>query len=247
VGVPEWAEITVSGPAPRIDRLRPESFEAVIDLTGMTGNFQAPVDVTAPQGVVLERVNPGEVLGILKRMTTKQVPVQVVWLGVVPLDLRLAAVPRPDVVTVRGRAPRLDRVAQVVVPVDAEAGERAGVAYATDSAGRPVDQVTVEGDVVTVTVMAEPLYVARDVALELEPPDLPRLLEATLDRTSVRVVGSPSRVEALHGLAARIERPTEALDGGRYTLPVTIDAPDGVAVVEGVTATVVVAAATATE
>jgi YbbR domain-containing protein len=241
VGLPPFAEITVSGPTPRVDRLRPESFEAVIDLTGMTGNFQAPVVVTAPQGVTLERVNPGEVLGILERVTTKQVPVRVAYLGTAPEDVRLIAAPQPDVVTVRGRAPRLDRVSQVVVAIDAAPGERAGVPYAVDGAGRPIDQVTVEADLVTVTVTAEPVLVSRELPLELAAPELRGLLEAVLDRATVMVVGPPSRIESLHALAAHIDVPTEGLAGGRYTRPVRVAAPEGVTVVGDVTATVIVA------
>jgi YbbR domain-containing protein len=238
VGLPPFAEVTVSGPTNRVDRLRPESIEAVIDLTGRSGDFQAPVVVTPPQGVVLERVNPNEVLGILERVTSKQVPVQVVYLGTAPADVRLRSVPEPDVVTVRGRAPRLERVAQVIVAVDPEGGEDVVAPYAADAAGRPVDEVTVAPASVTVTTAAEPVLVRREVALELEAPDHPRLLEAVLDRETAVIAGPPTVVGAIATLTASVDLPTEGPPGGRYTLPVTLATPDGVVNVSEVTATV---------
>jgi YbbR domain-containing protein len=238
VGLPPFAEVTVSGPTNRVDRLRPESIEAVIDLTGRSGDFQAPVVVTPPQGVVLERVNPNEVLGILERVTSKQVPVQVVYLGTAPADVRLRSVPEPDVVTVRGRAPRLERVAQVIVAVDPEGGEDVVAPYAADAAGRPVDEVTVAPASVTVTTAAEPVLVRREVALELEAPGHPRVLEAVLDRETAVVAGPPTVVGAIATLTASVDLPTEGPPGGRYTLPVTLATPDGVVNVSEVTATV---------
>ncbi len=239
VGLPPFAEVTVSGPTNRVDRLRPESIEAVIDLTGLSGDFQAPVVVTPPQGVALERVNPNEVLGILERVTTKQVPVQVVYLGTPPADVRLRSASDPDVVTVRGRAPRLERVAQVIVAVDPTDGVDAAVPYAADAAGRPVDEVTIAPASITVTTAAESVLVRREVELELELEERPpRLVSATLDQESVVVAGPPTVVAALGTLRASVDVPTEGLAGGRYTRPVTISTPSGVVVVSEVTATV---------
>jgi hypothetical protein len=67
----------------------------VLDLSGSSGDFAAPVGVSPPQGVVLERVNPAEVLGILERVATRQVPVTVVHLGDAPADVRLFSVAEP--------------------------------------------------------------------------------------------------------------------------------------------------------
>jgi YbbR domain-containing protein len=238
VGLPPFAEVTVSGPTNRVDRLRPESIEAVIDLTGRSGNFQAPVVVTPPQGVALERVNPNEVLGILERVTTKQVPVQVVYLGSPPADVRLRSIPDPDVVTVRGRAPRLDRVAQVIVAVDPVDGVDEAAPYPADAAGRPVDEVTISPAVVSVATEAEAVLVRREVPLELEPTEGPRLREVRLDHESVVVAGPPTVVAAIATLAARVDLPTEGLPGGRYTRSVTVETPPGVMSVSDVTATV---------
>jgi YbbR domain-containing protein len=247
VGLPPFAEVTVSGPTNRVDRLRPESIEAVIDLSGLTGNFQAPVVVTPPQGVTLERVNPNEVLGILERVTTKQVPVQVVYLGPPPADVRLRSVAEPDVVGVRGRAPRLERVAQVIVAVDPADGGDLVAPFAADAAGRPVDEVSVEPSSIAVTTVAESVLVRREVGLELDVVERPRLREVMLDQERAVVVGPPTVVAGLNTLAARVDLPTEGLPGGRYTLPVTITTPAGVVPVGEVTATVEFAPATETD
>lgn len=245
IGQPPFAEVTVSGPTNRVDRLRPESFEAVIDLTGLSGDFQAPVVVTAPQGVVLERVNPNEVLGILERVTTKQVPVQVVHLGSAPADMRLRSLAEPDVVSVRGRAPRLERVARVIAAVDASDGEIVVTPYAADAFGRPVEEVTVAPNAIAVATVAEGVLVRREVPLQLERPEAERLVEVTLDQATVIVAGPPTMVAAIDRLAARVDLPELGLPGGRYTLSVTVVTPPGIVAFGTPSATAVYEAAAA--
>lgn len=238
VGLPQFAEVTVSGPSNRVDRLRPESIEATIDLTGLTGNFQATVAVTPPQGVVLERVNPAEVLGILERVTSKQVPVQVVYLGTTPADVRVVSWAEPDVVTVRGRAARLERVAQVLVAVDPAGGEEVVAPYAADAAGRPVDEVAVEPQSVLVETVTEGVLVRREVPLELAFDARERLVEVRLDQERAVVAGPPTVVAGLGVVVARVELPADGLPEGRYTRAVTLELPQGVVPADGVTATV---------
>lgn len=239
VGIPAFAEVSVSGPSNRIDRLRPESIDAVIDLAGVTGEFQVPVDVTPPQGVVLERVNPAEVIGLLEAVVSKRVPVQVVHLGSPPDDLRVHSATDPAVVTVRGRAPRIERSTQAIVAVVASEGDALIAPFAADAAGRPVEDVTVEPERVLVSTSLEPVLVRREVPLRLVPPSHPRLVEASLDQPTVVVAGPPSVVATLEALDALVDLPTESPPTGRYTRPVTVETPSGVVSVGTVTATVV--------
>jgi YbbR domain-containing protein len=241
IGIPEVAEVTVSGPIQRVDRLRPESIEAVLDLAGRTGNFTAPVSVSPPQGVVLERVNPAEVLGILEPVTARQVPVTVVHLGEPPPDGRLHSVAEPGFVTVRGRRARLDRVTQALVAVEqGEQGEQETVAapFAADASGRPVEEVSVSPGTVRIVSRVEPLLARREVPLRLVPLVIDHVGDVVPSHETVPVVGPRSVLERLDELVGTIALPTERPAPGRYTLPVNVVPPPGVVLLEEVTASV---------
>lgn len=246
IGIPEVAEVTVTGPSQRLDRLRPEGIEAILDLTALSGDFAAPVVVTPPQGVALERVTPAEVLGILERVATRSVPVRVVYLGEVPSDLRLSAVAEPAVVDVRGRGARLDRVTQVLVAVSTEAatategaaGDAAepvlvtAAPFPADANGRPVDEVTVSPSTVTITTTRDPIL--REVALPLRLLPVAGVVDVEASHELVRVVGPPSALAGLDELVGAVALPTERPPPGRYTHAVTIATPTGVVVVDDV-------------
>ncbi len=238
IGIPEVAEVTVSGSSQRLDRLRPESVEAVLDLSGLSGDFTAPVSVSPPQGVVLERVNPAEVLGILERVATREVPVTIVHLGAQPADGRLHSLAEPDVVTVRGRSARLERVTQVLVAVDARQEQSSAAPFAADATGRPVDDVAVTPNTVTVTTSVERLLVRREVPLRLLPLVINHVGEVVLSHETVELVGPPSVLDQLDELVGAIALPTERPPPGRYTLAVNVATPAGVSLLGEVTASV---------
>lgn len=238
IGVPEVAEVTVSGPSPRLDRLRPESIEAVLDLSGLTGDFAAPVRVSPPQGVVLERVTPAEVLGILERVASREVPVTVVHLGTAPPDVKLISQAEPATVTIRGRGARLERVTQALVAVDPAQEDLEAAPFPADAAGRPVDEVTVTPAQVRVRTIAEPLLVRREVPLRLLPLVVDGVGEVQVSHERVPLVGPPSQVEPLQEVVGAIALPTERPEPGRYTLPVNVATPTGVSLLENVTVSV---------
>lgn len=238
IGVPEVAEVTVSGPGPRLDRLRPESIEAVLDLSGLAGDFTAPVRVSPPQGVVLERVTPAEVLGILERVATREVPVTVVHLGAAPVDVKLISQAEPATVTVRGRGARLERVVQALVAVDPAQEEAEAAPFPADASGRPVDEVAVAPAQVHVRTAAEALLVRREVPLRLLPLVIDGVSDVEPSHERVPLVGPPSLVDPLEEVVGAIALPTERPEPGRYTLPVNVATPPGVSLLEDVTVTV---------
>jgi YbbR domain-containing protein len=191
-------------------------------------------------------VNPGEVFVRLERIATKQVPVQIVYVGSTPPDVRLHGLADPPVVTARGRAVQLDRVSQALVAADPSEASAAATPFPVDASGRPVDEVALEPGTVQVTTVAESVLVRRRVPVELLPPLAERLQEAVLDAETVVLAGPPSLLAGLAVVVARLDLPTEGYAEGRYTLTVTIVTPDGVVPVERVTATVSFAAAPTT-
>lgn len=238
IGIPELAEVTVSGPTQRLDRLRPESIEAVLDLSGLSGDFAAPVVVSPPQGVTLERVTPAEVLGILERVATRSVPVTVVFLGTPPDDVKLVGTAEPATVEVRGRGARLDRVAQALVAVDVSTESASVAPFPADATGRPVDEVTVDPASVTVTTRSETVLVQRTVPLRLLPVVIGGVNEVVPSHDAVSLVGPPTLVGALQEVVGAAVLPTERPAPGRYTLAVNVATPSGVTVLDDVTVSV---------
>jgi len=223
IGLPEFAEVTVSAPTTRIDRLRPESFEAVIDLAGVTGDFQAQVSVAPPQGIALERVVPSEVIGIVEPLARAEVPVVPSVLGEVGGDLRVRATVTPAQAEVRGRAAMVTRAVAVVVPLlagDALGATAAeGVGFAVDEAGRPLPEVTVEPQGFVLGWDLEPVYAERTLPLQVSAPADARWSDPSGAPDEITVIGPRSSLAALDAVVADVDPPTGALESGRYTVP----------------------------
>jgi len=242
VGLPERVEVTVSGASSRIDRLRPESFDAVLDLTDVVGEFQVEVSIAPPQGIVLERVAPSEVIGALESVAVAEVPVRVTVAGALGPDERLAATASPNTAQVRGRAAIVERVVAVVVPVAAEDARTALATtvapYAVDATGRPVLDVTVAPDRVAVTIAVEPVRVERRVPLAVVAPTAAGWSGLQDAPPNVLVTGPATTLDALAVVEAVVQLPTEIPAGGRYTRPLTLALPAGVFALEAPTASV---------
>ena len=242
VGLPELVEVTVSGSSSRIDRLRPESFDAVLDLTDVVGAFQVEVSIAPPQGIVLERVAPSEVIGELETVAIAEVPVRITVAGALGPDERLAATATPETAQVRGRAAIVERVVAVVVPVAAEDARTALATtvapYAVDATGRPVLDVTVDPDRVAVAIAVEPVRVERRVPLAVVAPTATGWSDLQGAPSDVLVTGPATTLDALSVVEAVVQLPTEIPAGGRYTRPLTLALPEGVFALEAPTASV---------
>ncbi|MFU8887545.1 MAG: CdaR family protein [Trueperaceae bacterium] len=236
VGLPQFAEVTVSAPTTRIDRLRPESFEAVIDLAGLSGDFQVQVSVAPPQGIVLERVVPSEVIGIVEPVARAEVPVVASVLGDVGGDLRVRATVTPAQAQVRGRAAVVARAVAVVVPLPVGdtlgATATSGTGFAVDATGRPLPDVGIEPQSFTLGWDLEPVYVSHSLPLQVAAlPDGPWSAPSGAP-SQITVVGLRSSVAALDAVVADVDLPTGALESGRYTVPLRPRLPADVLAVE---------------
>ena len=242
VGLPELVEVTVSGASSRIDRLRPESFDAVLDLTDVVGAFQVEVSIAPPQGIVLERVAPSEVIGELEAVVAIEVPVRVTVAGALGPDERLAASATPEVAQVRGRSAVVNGVVAVVVPVAAEDARTAVAAtvasYAVDAAGRPVLDVSIIPARIAVAIAVEPVRVERRIALSVVAPTAAGWSDLEGAPDDVRLTGPATTLDALEVVEAVVQLPTEVPAGGRYTRPLTLALPEGVFALEAPTVSV---------
>lgn len=234
VGVPEFVEITVSGPDTRVNALRPESFDALLNLHGTNGEFERPVTVNIQQGLTLVRVNPSEVIGIIETVTVRSIPVQVALLGETPEDVTVDARVEPESVNVRGQTGPLADVAFAVAPVPLQEGDHQVNLYASTASGLPVRDVTVEPSTVTVRVTAEATLSTRTLPVVFEPPDVsPERLESfSLSQDTVTVAGPRALLDTLEQVPLTVTLPDPPLEAGSYTLYTTPRLPDEVATLE---------------
>ncbi|MEX2542523.1 MAG: CdaR family protein [Trueperaceae bacterium] len=238
-GLPDYVEVTVAGPSGQVDRLRPDNFEAILDLTDQSGAFEVPIRVLSPQGVDLRRVNPGDVIGTVEAVTEKQVPVAAVIIGVAPPDMAVSASVEPEQVTVRARASTLAQVVRALAPVRPSPGGRATAPYAVGADGRPVGGVQIEPEEVQVVVEEESVLVTRRLPVELETPAVSGFsVTARMEEAEVSLIGPESALGALERVPGTVSLPTEEPEAGGYTLPVTLELPEGVRAVGTPTATV---------
>lgn len=234
VGLPTQATVSVSGPTARVNRLRPDNLEAVLDLTGLSGEFNVSIEVAPPQGITLESVSPSEVFGVLEALTSRTVPVLVTVIGVEGGDQRLLTAADPDTAAVHGRAAVVAQVAAVVAPVPAGSG--VGVlslpTYAIDAAGRPLPELTVQPVNVAVTLQRQAVRIERRVPVSLLPIFADGWTEPRNISSSVLLVGPQSLIDDLEQVVGVAALPTEPLADGRYTRPLTLTLPDGVVAME---------------
>lgn len=248
IGLPDVIEVSVTGPSNRIDGLRPENFNATLDLTDVGGEFNVPITVQPPPRISLVRVNPGSVIGFVETVNAKTVPIESALIGNAAADLRLRAVAEPNAAQVRGRGQPLARTVRVLATAPAAVGTHEADLFAADTAGHPVSGITIDPETATVTVEAVPVFVERAVSLTLEPPAAPAGFELTLETESesVALLGPSSVLAGLADVSGTIDLqggvPVDPLTGepqaGRYTLPVRLALPDGVVARQPPSATV---------
>jgi len=238
-GIPDFVEITVSGPDNRVDRLRSESFDATIDLSGVSGPFEEIIRISGPEDIALRGVSPSEVIGAVESVTTRRVPVVALLTHPLPEGQTLRAVVNPEGVLVRGRSAVLDQVEGVVAQVAAEAGSHEVAIFATDAAGLPVSNTSVQPETVTVTVEAEPVLIRRSLPLLLEEPEARGLWATTsASQDTVALAGPVHLLTELESVTGRVRFTTQPPEPGEYTLPVTLGLPDGIVALETPTALV---------
>lgn len=239
VGVPEFVEVTVSGPDARVNALRPESFDALLNLRGANGEFERPVIINIQQGLTLVRVNPSEIIGIIETVTVRTVPVQVSLLGEPPENVAVDVVVEPERINVRGRTAPLTDVAYAVAPVPIQEGTHQVSLYASNASGLPVREVTPEPATITVHVTTERTLSTRTVPVAFDPPDVsPLRLEASsLNHDEVTVAGPRAELETLEQVPVTTTLPNGPLEEGSYTLYTTPQLPEGVSMLEPVLVT----------
>lgn len=229
VGVPKVVEVNVSGPSSRVDRLSPDDITATLDLTGLSGEFQQQINAQPPRGIQLVNVSPSDVIGFLETVGNRDMTLTVALGGSLPDNQLLSAGSDPDTVTLTGQEQLLQKVARVVVVAPAKEGRVQEHPFAVDDAGVPMSNVKVSPSTVTVQVSARTAMVTKSVPIDLAPPSAPGLQQTTLSQPDATLAGPPGVLAGIDKVKGTVQPPTGNVDPGRYTLPVRLDLPEGVA------------------
>lgn len=234
VGVPTVVEVSVSGPGPRVDRLRPDQLRATLDLTGARGDFERPIMVQTPSEIKLLNVNPTDVIGFLETAAQKSATVEVAVVGEPPPGEVITTTSTPRQVIMTGRTQLLDKVVRVVAFTSPAGGEAALVGL--DSKDQPVAGLTFRPESVTVEVATRPVLYTTTVDIVFTSPSAYRLDEVKLVDERVTLAGPPDQLTGLTSVPGTVEPLTGEVAPGRYTLPVRLELPPEVVAVSKPTA-----------
>lgn len=166
-GVPEFVEVSVAGESTRIDALRAENIETILDLSNVRQDFARPVRVSPPQGITLLRRNPSEVIGTVETRASRTIAVSNAFLraptslissgspsaedatdntsNLLFQDVQYQTQTDPTQVTITGRSQQVDQIVRAIAPINLELLETAnqtnnsGAGNAPDSTPDPPD------------------------------------------------------------------------------------------------------------
>jgi YbbR domain-containing protein len=242
VGVPARVEVVISGPADRMERLRSDDVEAILQLEGVDGEFERQVEARVPQALRVVRVVPGEVIGRLEAVRSARFDVVP---HLAPLSGERVATDlsvEPAEATVEARDPVLAQVAAVRASARIGADDEAeAILVPVDGDGRPVPEARVVPERAVVRAETHVHLVRATRPVRVEPPGDGRVRVEAVTPGEVDVVGPRARLDGLAEVVGEVPGATGALPAGRYDLPVRLTLPDGVAVAPPVRATVRVA------
>lgn len=234
VGVPDFVEVSVTGPGPRIDRLRPDQIRATLDLDEASGEFDRQIVVQTPQEIELQNVTPSNVIGFLEVVAQRTVPVEVGLVGSPPEGTVVRTAATPSQVVLSGRQQQLAAVVRAVALVGPEGGTATVIPL--DAGGNGVPGVSVEPPTVEVAVGNREVLYTTEVVIDFEPPAGAALASAALSRPTTTVAGPPEALMTLESVPGTVEPLTGDVAPGRYTLPVRLELPEGVVALNAPTA-----------
>jgi len=238
--IPTEVNVRVRALADTWEQLRPEDFEATVDLLGKdAGRHDVPVIVTTllPDVAVVD-IQPAQLTVQLERMSERQLRVRVRVLDEdrVPLGY-IARLPEvtPQQVTISGPESAVTSVAEAVIEVSVRDARDTVAKEDTpallDSSGRRIRGLSVIPETVAVTIVVERQGGYRDVSVRATTSGSPAagywISNITVDPVLVTVWGEQSVIESLPGFVD-----TEQIDlsdaTGNVIKRVSLNLPDGV-------------------
>mgnify|MGYP001306605536 CR=1 FL=1 len=238
-GLPSSVVVSVQGPSMLIDRVQRDSVVAILDLAGLSGEFEQRITVLIPQGVELLGVSPADVIGSIEPLASREVAALAVLHIEAQQDVVLSTAIEPESATVSGLASTVSQVASVIVPVTSREDGSFVRAWAADADGLPVQGVAVSPDSFRVTVTPVPVLASRTVPVVLLPPVAPGFsVTARLDVPEVTLVGPPSSLDTIDSVVADVNMDSLTLETGVHVAPVTLTLPEDTVAVRPLSATI---------
>ncbi|NLM10882.1 MAG: hypothetical protein GX213_08970 [Clostridiaceae bacterium] len=124
--IPNNIDVVIKGRKQRLDKVTANDFEAFLDFSEIYNTDITELTINIPkytgdQDIIVADVNPKIVKIKLERITRKEFPVSVRWVGNLPEGYEVVNVkPNPNTVILQDLESVMDSVASVVVSVDAE-------------------------------------------------------------------------------------------------------------------------------
>lgn len=210
--------VTLRVRAPVRMEIRSEDLEAFVDLQGKKeGQWLVPVQMKPIPGANLVEMNPEKVLVTLEKITTKTLPVEIMFLGKLPQGFTLGQVEeiKPEQVELKGPGSFLERAQRVIAPVNLT-GITAQISQTVplrviDDKGQEVSQVEVNPQNVDVTITVNAQTLSKTV------PIIPLLDGSLPEGLVVKSVICEPQVVTLEGSADVLEGITAL-----YTYPISL-------------------------
>jgi YbbR domain-containing protein len=212
-GVPEFVEVSVSGESTRIDALRAENIETILDLSNVRQDFARPVRVSPPQGITLLRRNPSEVIGTVETRASRTIAVSSAFLraptslissgpsenpedsadntsNLLFQDVQYRTQTDPNQVTITGRSQQVDQIVRAIAPINLEQLETANQVNNPDAEDTPDNSPDAAN--ANDNINEEPLIFTTDLyAVDINGDPVRGV---TLDPESVQVRLAPNRI-----------------------------------------------------
>ncbi len=233
-------DITVSGESRQVDRLVPENFTATLNVAGLSGDYTQKIEVIPPQGISIDNVSPEISIGTLETISSKAVPVSIIFLPSQDMNSILQATPSRKTVTVQGRESILEQITQVTGFIASQTGDVTASLYATDAANQPINnalEVNLEPSSITVTVTAESILHTKAVPLVVTPPVVENfnISSFSLSQSVITLAGLQDIIEPLEQINGTLLLP-EDVGESDYSLPVILELPENVNALQTITA-----------
>ncbi len=234
----DQVNITVSGESRQVNRLVPENFSATLNVAGLSGAYEQKIEVIAPQGIKVDSVSPEISIGTIETISSKEVPVSILFLPGQTTNTLLTATPQQQTVTVQGRESILAQITQITGLVPAQIGDVTATLYATDANSYPIGNstdVSLEPLSISVTVTSEAILHMKPVILSLTPPEFEgfTLKDFAVSQSVITLVGSQEMLETLEQITGTIVLP-DTLSEQSYTLPVLLGLPENISAMQNV-------------
>jgi YbbR domain-containing protein len=233
----DFLVLRLMGPRTLISTLDVEDVKFALDLNGAkSGSSSYPLGASSfniPRGVTVARITPPVVHLRLEPVIKRTLPVTVRFSGKAPFGYRVSqSTVRPDKVSVQGPAEEVRRLLSVdTVPIDLEESRGASkrsVRLSTD--GKPF---SFSPDQVEVSITLEEEEMSREFGrVELQAKDFSGVYSVNPRTVYLRLAGPKRIIEKLALGVDRVYLNLKGLPAGEHNLPLALNLPPEVEVVE---------------